>query len=431
MNNIKHPTATARLPDLASVFPGLLGQIGRELAAGGVDSAIVALQLVAFTSLLTQGTADVSWPNGQSMPVGGNGLLVAPSGSGKSVVFKTLMAPITRILSEPALGDDLQIPPAFFVEDVTREALIQQLCEWPVAALFTDEAGQLKQLLRSAAPTLAKLLDGAPLRHARVSTGRVEMLGHRMTMLLMEQPQVFEASKALLGTNTGGVGLVNRFFVAYAAGSPTGSLMHQMGLSESVAQQYMKKAEGLLKRTVALVASKEERPTLQLSPEALKYFTGIGDEIRQCLALDARLGGMAEYATRHAERTLRLAGAFHAFEHGTEGLVEVATVKAADELGRWSLDSFFQMTYKPPQLTQAEQDAVTLEQALRQTVLSSGRPMLLLSEVRRTVPNIGITKSRFDRALPILAGQGAVSVIPFGHADWLQIHPVYQGLISH
>lgn len=423
MNNSWPPSAPLQPSVATGYFPGLLGQMAQELGGVGIDGDIATAQLIAVTSLLTQGIADVSWPNGQSVPVGGNSLLVAPSGGGKSVLFRILMEPISSVLAEVATaGSEHSATPAFFIEDATREALLDHLSEWPVAGLFTDEAGQLKQLLGNAAPTLAKLLDGAPLRHARVSTGRIELIGHRVTMLLMEQPQIFEASKALLGVGSGGVGLINRFFVAAAQGLQAGASLHRVGLSTTVAQRYACKVNDLLESTIKMVRSKTARPILQLSSQASEFFAGLNDEIQKDQVSNPGLVKMAEYASRHSERTLRFAGALHVFEHGVEGLVQLPTLQAANHLGRWSLDNFLQLTYEPPRLSQAEQDAMTLAQALDQAAQSTGGSPLRLSELRRCAPNIGLTKSRFERALPILARQGKVTVVPHGNVDWLTVH---------
>jgi hypothetical protein len=381
--------------------------------------------------LLTQGVADVLWPNGQRLPIGANVLLVAPSGSGKSMIFKLLMEAITRFLNRVDINADLLSRPALFLEDATRAAVIEHLRDWPVAGLFSDEGGQLNQMLRSAAPTLAKLLDGSPLRHARVSTGRIELVNCRLMMLLTEQPHVFEASKVLLGASTGGVGLINRFIVASATAMPTGSSLHRVGLSEPVRRRYELRIEDLLARTIQQVKSKAERPALQLSPETQNFFIPLADEIRQKLGTHASYRTISEYASRHSERVLKLAGSIHVFEHGPEGEVELATVKTADMLDRWSMDNFRRMTYQPPKVSQAEQDALNLEQALAQAVHSTGRTAFPLSQVRRSAPNMGLTKARLDRAVPILAGQGKVTVMLVGSVDWLQFNPPSDRLFGY
>jgi hypothetical protein len=45
-------------------------------------------------------------------------------------------------------------------------------------------------------------------------------------------------------------------------------------------------------------------------------------------------------------------------------------------------------------------------------------PKFQLSVLRRLSPNIGLTKARFDRALPLLARSGKVTVYMEGREDW-------------
>jgi hypothetical protein len=86
-------------------FPGLLGMLARNLSAsGGVAPEIVGTELIAFASVLTQGIADVTWPNGQAISIGANGILAAPSGNGKSLIYKRLSQPIEKYLAEDIHG---------------------------------------------------------------------------------------------------------------------------------------------------------------------------------------------------------------------------------------------------------------------------------------------------------------------------------------
>ena len=104
----------------AQIFlPGLLGQIVNELESSGIDPSIVLAESVAFASLLTQGVADVLWPNGSPASVGANVFLVAPSGSGKSVIFNILMGPITDFLNSYTSEGDQDAAPEFLIEDAT------------------------------------------------------------------------------------------------------------------------------------------------------------------------------------------------------------------------------------------------------------------------------------------------------------------------
>ena len=98
MNNMKTWERRRSLP--FTRLPGLLGEMATELGASGIDSAIIESQIIAITALLTQGAADVTWPNGLSLPPGANVFLEANSGSGKSVIAKILQQPFHALLLE-------------------------------------------------------------------------------------------------------------------------------------------------------------------------------------------------------------------------------------------------------------------------------------------------------------------------------------------
>ncbi len=389
------------------IIPQLAGEIVRSLVLSGIDPAIAIIAVLACVSLLTQGVANVAWPNGLPIPIGTSELLVAPSGWGKSLVLRILTDWIHPYV-EQRLTAGLERKPLFFIEDATREAVILHLVEWNVAGLFSDEAGQLKGLLRNGAPALAKLMDGSPLRHARVSCGRAELLGHRLTVLAMMQPEVFQDMKALLGAQKGGVGLVNRMLVGRAGAPPSPAALSSLGLSPVVRAGYEERGALLLDKTIELVLKREARPTLHLAAGAERRLIDVMGEVASTRR-DPKVGDVSEYASRHAERVLRLAGAFHVFNHGPTGEVQVESVEAAHQVGLWSIDTYGELTTVPPKPTQSEQDAARVEDALNKVAFRYG-PRLPLSSLRRMSPNIGLTKARFDRALPLLAGAGKIEL---------------------
>ena len=425
-NSVPFVQRADRFPGEA--LKGLLFHMAQALGGSGIEPEMVGMQLIAFVSLLVQGLADVAWPNGQSTPVGANVLLVAPSSGGKSLIFRMLMDPIERAIRDAKAA--LPVDPAFLIEDSTREAILQQLKGWPVAGLFTAEAGQLKLLLKNAASTLAKLLDGEPLRNARISTGRMELIGRRLTMLLLEQPNIFEASKVLLGASRGGVGLINRFFVGVSSGFPGGASLHTLRLPGDISLAYEQRVNDLIQRSIGQALSEGDRPILQLSVAASQAIVSLSEHCRQSLLNNPGLSSGAEYINRLPERVLRLAGALHVFEHGSSGEVQLDTVQTAEAIGVWSVNAFMAMTDEPIKPTQTQLDAQVMERALLHTVYTTGKTSFPLREVRSSAPNVGMTKQRFDRALPILAGHRRVTVFLLGRAEWLRIETPHLPLLT-
>lgn len=403
-------------------FTGLAREVTSDLCRGSICPAIIGAQTCGLVSLLTQGIADIAWPNGQRVAVGANVFLVAPSGAGKTVIFRNLMEPVEETLASISKEQPQRLP-TFLIEDATREAILQSLKDWPVSGLLTDEGGMLKSLLRDSS-TLAKLLDGTPLRNSRVSTGRIELEGHRLCMLLMEQPALFEADKVLLGASNGGVGLMNRFLTMATDNMPDSTLLQYAVLTGDVKQRYHQRVQRLLAGCVAHVESQQRvRPCLTLATEAQAIFLRLGGDMRQHQHPASPYARISEYMTRHAERVLRLAGALHVFEHGLEGEVAVETVLAADSIGRWCIEAFRQLTYTPTKFSVAEQDADAISQILFQVATTSGHSHFPLSDVRLGVHNLGLEPQRFRRALPILTGQGRIKLTKQGSTEWLTFYP--------
>ncbi|KGC65860.1 hypothetical protein DP57_688 [Burkholderia pseudomallei] len=429
--SIVRPKGRARMSPLAprrssypdDSFPGLLGMLARDLgASGGVAAEVVGTELIAFASLLTQGLADVMWPNGQPISIGANGLVVSPSGSGKSLIYKLLIQPIEEYL---ATVHQARERCHLLVEDATREAIVQSLHEWPVAGLATDEAGMLQSLLRDA-PTLVKLLDGSPVRSARISRGRVTLQEQRFSMLLMEQPVIFEATKRLLGGSKGGVGLINRFFVTVSTDFRARNSPHSVVLSGNVAQTYGTVVRQFLDALVERVErGNPVRPRVKLGKEASQRHVDLGDETRWKCSPGSPWSFIAEYAQRHPERVLRLAGVLHVFEHGVGGEISLDTLQRAESLGNWYVESFARIFYEPPKPTLAETDAGKIEQAIIGPCLMRGVSGCSQADLRTAAFNLGLTSTRFTRALAVLCEQGRVRVIRHLNKQWILFDLAY------
>lgn len=402
-------------------FSGLLGKMARDLSAGGsIATEIIGTELIGFSSLLTQGVADLVWPNGLLLAVGANGLVAAPSGSGKSLVYKILSNAIEQYLEMfpvESLGKHCDL----FLEDVTREAILRSLRDWPVAGLFTDEAGMLKRLLKDSA-TLVKLLDGAPFRGARISTGRLALVGQRVSMLLLEQPEVFEETKRLLGGRKGGVGLINRFFVALLKEHRSINSSQHVCLSDDVAQAYEQRVRLLLDVLVEKVKGDHlARRAIGLSDEAKPIFAEIMDNAKDQCVPGSPWFPVSEYVARHAERVLRLAGVFHIFEYGVDGEITLDTLMRAEQLGNWYIESFARAFNEPPKQTQSELDAGKLYDALVQNYCSLGIRQYPRPKMRHDAINLGLTSGRFDRALAVLCAEGRTQVVRFANGSWVEL----------
>ncbi|MEJ6007732.1 DUF3987 domain-containing protein [Paucibacter sp. AS339] len=404
-------------------LPGLLGRMSCNLTYGGLDSAIAGTQLPAFASLLVQSLADIAWPNGQHASIGFSAYLQVASSAGKSVPYKQLRDPIDREVRAWTLGNaEKKIAPALFAEDITREGLILHLREWKWVGLFSDDAGQCKQLVKAASPTLAKLNDGDDINHARVKDGRIALTGHRFNMLLAEQPGIDGVGHQLLAGSNAGVGLVNRLFVAQACSAQIPKAFHGVTFSNEVREAYEKRVKTLIEASIKQVTSGLDRPVLRLSKDASEFLIASGEELRNRYWGHSRGQTLNAYVARHSERILRLAGVLHVFEFGTDGEIQLDVMQAADVIGRWSIEQYERMTDVPVKPSQAEVDVQRLGEALHRHCAVTGSWAHELTSVRRQSFNVGLSKARFDRALAELCGQGRVSIFLQGRKDLLCVH---------
>lgn len=135
-----------------SAFPGLLGVTANSLSQGGAPDAIVGTTSIVFASMATQGTADCQWPNGHPLPIGANGLVIANSGTGKTLAQQIIGAPLYLWLERNQEESWVTA-----LEDVTKEGLVDEISRHPIAGLITDEAAQLTRLLGASATLISSL----------------------------------------------------------------------------------------------------------------------------------------------------------------------------------------------------------------------------------------------------------------------------------
>lgn len=416
-------------PRLTLGLLGLLGQMSACLLVSGIDPAIVTATLVAFASLLTQGVADVKWPNGLRAPLTTPIYLVSPSSSGKSVIFNILVKAVREFIAAVEADTKQASYPDFLIEDVSREAVLLHLVGWPYAGIFTDEGGQLDLLMRNGSPVLAKLTDGSQVGHARISTERITLVGRRLMMFVAEQPAVFERKKIALGVGKGGVGLLNRFHALQGQGATTGHDLHSLRLSPEVERSYALRVQELLSLAIKNAQDpKKPLPAIPLSSLAEEYLKDVSAHPWPRLVDPKVQAHGAEYVARRVERMLKLSAVLHVFEHGPEGEVGLDSMQEASRIGLASIDTFLDLTYVPPKPTQVELDAFTVEQSLRNTAQATGVTAWRLDLCVRSVANAGLTRQRFHRALTLLAGQGVLAIHLQGRHDWVVLQSVYDRL---
>lgn len=393
-------------------FPGKLGLIANALYRTPIDPALSAAIMMAFITLLTRGLAFALWPNGMTLPVGAHVVTLAGSGTGKSLLKRFLFDPFDAYIGSRVMASGKH--PDFLFEDVTRESTIMALRDWPVRLLMVEEGSMVERLFKNIAAlgTFAKLADSASLFHARIESGRIALKDYAFAMALFVQPDNWEWMKITFGKQSGGIGLHNRCFFVKGGWPLSQDDLERlvlppevMHLIEALIDEYV--GECLLQVEQGL----QHRSRKRLSPDALMYFKHQVATYRPY-----GLSQTSEYVSRHPERVLGLSGGMSVIVDGPASDISLECIESAARLGEASIATYGQMTYVPPTLTQAEQDALTLENAIRGIINSMGSPPKL-KDLKKYAMNIGLTSARFNRALALLGQHGRVQVVIYEGDD--------------
>jgi hypothetical protein len=369
---------------------------------------MVGLIGCAAISGLAHGVADTQWPNGQRLTIGVSGKLLAPSSSGKSMLRKFFFDFAQHYSAENCAGELA----TFFMSDVDRKAFFEALHILPISTLVTDEYDQLQDLLRHPG-SLAKLISGETIDHARTSTGRMQIPFPAVVLLASGQPDIFETHRHQW---IGGVGLGNRFLWAFSDGPEPGASMHDIWIPPTVEERFHQKVKESIDHTVhALRAGK--RPIILLTDKAAKYLTDLSRKTQ-----DGCKSTLLQYIGRHSERVLRLAGAFTAFEEGPEADISCEMIERAEACDEYSMWAFAQIVNVRPKPTQIEADADTLERALILGYRNTSIWKFREPELRTYAVNYGLTTGRFNKALAHLAVADVVTVVNRNKVTWIEVN---------
>ena len=403
-------------------LPGLFGQMVRDIAtSGGVAAEIVFFTLVAIISLLTKGSADVLYPNGRRLSVGGNVWLSAPLTSGKDVVLRILMRPLEEAWAMRISAKGAKQDGRFLIEDdVPFDAMMKILHKHQTIGYFTDEPGQFEKMLKHDSKW-NRTLEDASVWRARHSGKPIEPC---LTVFVRDESDVRDGKVLQAASQKSGARLLNHFLYARIEDSHVKGPLHRAGLAADTIQAYEVKLQPWV--DARSIQSNHggiyERPSVTFSRESVQYLDHTDDEIRSHCGPGGRWASVARYAAGHIERAARFAGSLHVFEHGTEGEISLETLKCADAIGKWCLNSVAQAIYEPPKLTQAEIAAAALEQGLIQLYLTNhdGKPFLK-SDIRARTVGWGVEPTRFDRALTVLGIQGKVKTFSHENRQWVEL----------
>lgn len=236
----------------------------------------------------------------------------------------------------------------------------------PSLGIFSDEGGgflggyalQNENRLRTFAG-LSQLWDGGIIRRTRAGDGAISLIGKRLAMHLMLQP---EASKGLLADPVAAdQGLLSRVLIC-APPALSGSRFQKLtSLTNDIAlSKYERALTDLFDRPLSLQAgtiNSLEPMKLTFDDRAATGWLCLADEIERNLAPDGEFAAIRGFANKLAEHIARLAAVLSHIENPEAQQINSETLGRAALLGNFYAGEalrLFEAGYISPELQQAE-----------------------------------------------------------------------------
>jgi hypothetical protein len=424
---------------------------------------LLAAALDAAVSLCTSANARVRREDGTAGPVFDFGLLVSPTGAGKShqdrrvkPAIKSFIEQhsavsaeqlsrlecqnITQKSKERQLGskigkdfvDELDVTndeerltqliasrpkdksmPDWLFEETTLQALLRGVHNFPVAAVWVDDAAHLlESLIRQALSIVAKLWDDGTLAHNRVK-GRMRICT-AITFYLTVQNEIYADFLVKNGKKLVASGVAGRFMPYVVTADMMGD-DHSDDLTDEngVGERFAKRVHELLAQAVINAENGlTDLPVLELSDGAKLMLTEFRRKAQGRLR-EPEYADSTGFVAKMPDHALRLAARWHLFE-GIQG--ELSQEYLADAIGvvtEYHLPTYRLLHTKP----QHDRDEVRHAQALLDILYDHrGNRPLLRTELRNLALNKGISSvAAFENALGLLGADGKVYISAKGY----------------
>lgn len=290
--------------------------------------------------------------------------------------------------------------PHLFYEDVTQEALVEQISEgWPSTSLWSDEGALVLNShgMQNTTPKFVALLnriwDGKPFNLNRKTSKNLTVANRRLTVSLMLQPLILQQ----MLSKSGGVNRQSGFMARSLMAFPESSMGERLYQEPPENQPELSKFHERLKECLNESLSLDKDgchgiPTLQLSIQAKSIWVSFFNEIEK--ELTDKWSSIKDFASKAAENTARLAGLLHLFS-GKQGQINHEEMQQAIEVIRWHLSETRRIFYSRPKSSQ-HADAIKLLDWIVDKAFSTASPRFLqqYSPIRE--------KQRRDKAVQML-----------------------------
>ena len=255
--------------------------------------------------------------------------------------------------------------PRLLYADATPEALTHGLAkDWPAGGVVSAEAGIVfgshgmgkESVMRNLA-TLNQLWDGTSLDIRRKSSESFVVQGARLTVALQIQEVTLRDFFSKSGALARGTGFMARFLIAWPESTQGSRLFTAAPTSWPALSAYHRRIAAILNQPAPIDETGGLQPSmLTFTPEARHAWIAFHDAIESSLGAGGELYDVRDVASKTADNAARIAGLFHAYEHGTGGAISLESFQCAARIAAWHLSEarrFFGELALPVELADA------------------------------------------------------------------------------
>ncbi len=426
--------------------------------------AICAQSVLAASTLAAQSNADVQLPTGQNRPLSGYFITVGATGERKTSTDNEALRPVWKheenlraqykadlpayqnaadawqkqrdqILSDKgkygdqdakrqaldALGNGPTPPlhPMKVCPEPTMEGLERLLLHGqPSMGIFSGEGGQFigghgmrEEAKLRTATSLSSVWDGAPIKRVRAGDGATILVGRRVSVHLMVQPDV--ANILLSDRLLENQGFLSRLLtVAPESTAGTRLWREPAAGAEADLRRYGARLLDLLERAPRLAGGKANEldpPALDLATAARPLWIAFADHVECEIRPDGTLAPVRGLANKLAEHAARIAGVLTMIQDAGATEISVAQMEAGIHLAQHYADEalrLFDSGHVSPGIANAER--------LLGWLLAREEPLISLPDIYQLGPNAIRDKRTAQVVVGVLEDHGWLSRVDGG-----------------
>jgi len=327
------------------------------------------------------------------------GLLLAIKKDAKDGIDSPLLK--ARLAAHHANKPKAPHEPNFIYRDVTLEALLPGLQDWPSAAVSSSEAGMLfNGRTFNALETYNALWDGGTASLHRKNADPVQVSGASLTVSLMAQPQVFKDFLNKKGSSARGNGFLARCLICFP--TSTQGTRYQQPLSAPPTPNldaFRERMRELLNCTIDNDGRlTSETQIVTFSWAAQEHYLDFYNSVESQLGINGYYSDVKDAASKIAENMSRIAAILHCFT-GQTGPIDLGTANQASAIANWYLNQFKFLFGKAQMMSQEEMDIQILANWLRNRAFQYGQYEIPKSIIMRYGPNHLRSKPALDPVL--------------------------------